>query len=369
MKYGKGEVMKKVLIVSAVIVSIVANVFASGELILNEFNAVGSEKYLKTADYAGSTNVDIYFQEMADGKHPGKMTGILLNGRIQGNGGDWIELIVTQDHADIRGWQIRWAEVGASEADGTDIWYGNGNVEQGVLQFSQSSIWSNLRSGTIITIVDEALIYVDKDNQNRTYNVSPSYAEAVINLSTDTSFNPDANDWWINVSTKTESSSSTPLITSVHNVSGHTSWDWGCGNDNWQIHIDDAGGNLVWGPTGEALGSGFWGGSGINSSEAGRLETNPSASATGVDFHDADTSSFGMPNRWGNPENVQDFSNLRAWYNPPADCQSALTMGFGNYFDVNHDCYVDFKDFAQFAQSWMDCVNPADSSCSAPWLQ
>ena len=361
--------MKSFLIVSTILVLAAANVFATSQLILNEFNAVGSTKYLETADYGGSTSVDTYFQEMADGLHPDKMTGTLPNGRIQGNGGDWIELVVTQDHLDIRGWQVRWAEVDATEANGTDIWYGNGNVEQGILQFSQSSVWSNLRAGTIITVVDENNIYVDTDNQNKTSNVPPSQAEAVINLNTDVNFNPDVNDWWINVSTKTEYSSQAPLITSVHNVSGHQSYDWGCGNDAWQAQINDANGNLVWGPVGEGLGTEFWGGSGINSSETGRCEINPSALVTGHDFDDADTSSFGMPNRWGDPENVQDFSVLRAWYNPPADCQSAINMGFGNYFDVNHDCYVDFADFAQFAQNWMDCIDPADSECSKPWLE
>ncbi|OHB58156.1 MAG: hypothetical protein A2Y12_07790 [Planctomycetes bacterium GWF2_42_9] len=361
--------MKKFFITNAILMITAMNVFAAGELILNEFNAVGSEKYLKTDTYDGSTNVDVYFQEMADGLHPDKMTGTLLNGRIQGNGGDWIELVVTQDHLDIRGWQIRWAETDtakANEADGTDIWYGNGNVEQGILQFANNSVWSNLRAGTIITIVDESYIYVDKDNQNRTYNVSPSYAEAVINLSTDTSFNPEANDWWINVSTKTEASSSTPLLTCVQNVMDHTSYDWGCGNDAWQAQINDAQGNLVWGPVGENLGTTYWGGGGINSAEVGKLTANPSASVSGANFSDADTSSFGLPNRWNDQLMVQDFSAIRAWYNPPADCAAAIAMGFKNYFDVNNDCYVNFKDFAQFAQNWMDCVNPNDSTCSEP---
>jgi len=364
--------MKKFLITSTVIMITAVNVFAAGELILNEFNAVGSEKYLETETYAGSTSVDVYFQEMADGNHPDKMTGTLLNGRIQGNGGDWLELVITQDHLDIRGWQIRWAEIDANEAaeaDGTDIWYGDGDKEQGVLEFSQSSVWSNLRAGTVITIVDEANIYVDMDNQNRTYNLSPSYAEAVINLNTDTNFAPDTNDWWINVSTKTEASSSSPLITSTHNVLDHESYDWGCGNDAWQAQINDANGDLVWGPVGENLGVEYWGGSGINSKETGRLEANPSSSVTGADFDDADTSSFSLPNRWGDPEIVQDLSSLRAWYYTPADCASAISMGFGNYFDVNHDCYVNFADFAQFAQSWMNCIDPADSECSKPWLE
>ena len=31
--------------------------------------------------------------------------------------------------------------------------------------------------------------------------------------------------------------------------------------------------------------------------------------------------------------------------------------------DFNHDCYVDFKDFAIFAQEWLTCYNPQDPMC------
>jgi hypothetical protein len=31
--------------------------------------------------------------------------------------------------------------------------------------------------------------------------------------------------------------------------------------------------------------------------------------------------------------------------------------------DFNHDCYVDFADFASFAGSWLDCTDPTDANC------
>jgi len=31
--------------------------------------------------------------------------------------------------------------------------------------------------------------------------------------------------------------------------------------------------------------------------------------------------------------------------------------------DFNHDCYVDFRDFAAFAGNWLSCINPIDANC------
>jgi len=355
---------RAVLVVAIVCVMVITNMCSgAGELIINEYNAVGSEKYLETATYGGSTSEDAYFAWLA-----GDIIPTLPNGRIQGNGSDWIELVVIQDHLDIRGWQIRWAEVGGEEANGTDLWYGDGQVEQGILAFSQDVLWSDLRAGTIITVVEEPNICVDTSfSDNRTFNVPPSQAEAVIDLSTDTGFDPDANDWCINISVRDESDETLPLITSLHNVLAHASWDWGCGNDDWQGRIYNPGSStVVFGPVGEAVAG--WGGSGINSSEAGRLEANPSAGVTAGDFDDANDSSFGMPNAWGDPEVQQDFASLRVWYLPPADCAAAIAAGYGSEFDFNQDCYVNLADFAMFVAAWLDCVNPGDAGCDAPWL-
>ncbi|HOQ04595.1 MAG TPA: lamin tail domain-containing protein [Anaerohalosphaeraceae bacterium] len=341
-----------------------------GGLIVNEYSAVGSEKYLGSELYADANEVDVYFQALADGKHPGKLTGVLPNGRIQGNGSDWIELVVTRDGLDIRGWEIRWAEtdkIGAPEADGTDIWYGDGMVEQGILKFSNHPVWSNLRAGTILTLVQEHTIYVDTVNGNRTYQVAPGQTQAVIHLGTDLSFNPAAGDWWLNVSVRQEAEKTDPnarLVTSVHNVLNHAVWDFGVGNDNWEARIVDAAGRLIWGPVGEHLGPQYWGGAGLSSTEVARLEADPSASVTGASFDDASSSSFGMANRWA--EMVQNFRLLRGPYRP-ADCYETLALGYGSPLDVNRDCRIDLTDFAGFASVWMKCVDPEDASCSTPW--
>ena len=59
------------------------NVVPISPLILNEFNAVQPTKKL---DNLGS---DPFL------------------GRIDGNGGNWFELVVTSDHLDVRGWTLR----------------------------------------------------------------------------------------------------------------------------------------------------------------------------------------------------------------------------------------------------------------------
>jgi len=51
-------------------------------VLLNEYNAVDPDRYLE------GTGSDPYW------------------GRVYGNGGDWFELVVVQDHLDLRGWQL-----------------------------------------------------------------------------------------------------------------------------------------------------------------------------------------------------------------------------------------------------------------------
>ena len=63
-------------------------------LILNEYNCVSGSNLLD------NDNSDTFF------------------GRVEGNGDNWIELVVTGDHADIRGWQLRWLE---NDGDGNGI--------------------------------------------------------------------------------------------------------------------------------------------------------------------------------------------------------------------------------------------------------
>ena len=35
--------------------------------------------------------------------------------------------------------------------------------------------------------------------------------------------------------------------------------------------------------------------------------------------------------------------------------------------DLNHDCYINFKDMAKLAQNWIKCTNPADAACNQYW--
>ena len=68
----------------------------AGGLVMNEYCAIGSTKYLNggtaAADATGGFAEDYTF------------------GRVLGNGNNWVELVVTTDHLDIRGWKLRWAE-------------------------------------------------------------------------------------------------------------------------------------------------------------------------------------------------------------------------------------------------------------------
>ena len=120
-----------------------------------------------------------------------------------GNGGDWFELVVTVDHLDIRGWQL-WISDDTGSPDQTLV----------TLLFSNDTLWSDLRSGTLITVSEQ--------------------------LADDDSFDPDAGDWWINV--QASDGSSSPYITSQ---------DFEVSNRNWQLMIRDELGDDVFGPAGE----------------------------------------------------------------------------------------------------------------------
>jgi hypothetical protein len=215
-------------------------------ILVNEFNAVSASQFLNggtaAADVDGAPTADTYF------------------GRVVGNGGDWIELVVIQDHYDLRGSALSIAEGnGASRATT-------------VLSFTQNSLWSDLRSGTIITIAED--------------------------VPDDPTYNPLGGDWWINAQA---SNTASGLFITAHNFS--------VSNDDTQISILDSLSNTVFGPAGE----GVQPPSGVGSTEVWKLEANPSAAITPTSpYHDGSSSSFGSPNRWNSGANVQDFSALRA---------------------------------------------------------
>ena len=266
--------MKISQIVLTFSMSFASHVVAGG-LILNEYNGVGSTKYLTEVIGDTDKGVDSYF------------------GRVLGNGGNWVEFIVTQDHLDLRGYKLLWAETLNTATDGTDQWYGNGAVEQGIITFSNNAVWSDMRAGTILTVCE-----FDASNSAGGKN-------------DDFTFDPCNGDWWINAHTFNNPTYFTTTTNKTLDVPGNFS----TGNNGWLMEIRDKNDNLVTAGCGE--GGSLYGGSGVSSTEVGKLEAQASADITNASYDDGDNSSFGSPNSWKDAIFVtckvhQDFATMRA---------------------------------------------------------
>lgn len=288
----------------------------AGALILNEFNAVGGEEMLQNDDFSweGYDYGNLRQQTLYAGANAG---------RFIGNGGNWLELVVTKDHLDIRGWTLNWSDTDLADPPAS-----------GQVVFSNHSIWSSLRAGTIITVVE------DKDP----IPVFPGGSEGPpLNLTSDISFKPSANDWWINVELSEES----PYVTTPGEGNGYRT-----SNDNWQLTIKNAFNQIVQGPIGESVN---WGNGGINNEEVGQLHADPGASVTGPDYRDHDLSTFGAPNLLDPFEDAVLFTDLET-----QDFGDA-THGLRRWFyrtdriagDANLDRQVNVLDMLILANNWM----------------
>jgi hypothetical protein len=250
----KGVIMRLIGLfgVVAVLLALTGSLWAA-DVILNEYNAVDSNSFLgggdSSADDNGGRAYDTYF------------------GRVQGNGGDWFELVVIKDHLDMRKWHL-------------DI-FDSGLFDK-TLDLTNHAIWSDLRSGTIITVSESV----------------PS----------DISYNPAAGDWWINVQAS-DTADGLYIEAQSFKVS----------NNSWQLRIRNAAGTVVFGPAGEGISPT----SGIGATNIFRLQTDPSASITPTSSKYSDGSNFstfGSPNRWG----AQDFSTLRNVVTPEVEAITVL---------------------------------------------
>jgi hypothetical protein len=231
----------KVVLGYSVVLFFLSPMFAA-DVILNEYNAVDTIEFLNGGDawmdLSGTQASDSYF------------------GRIAGNGGDWFELIVITDHLDMRYWSFSMSS--------------DNGLSTETLRFTGHDIWSDLRSGTIITVSEEV----------------PS----------DISYQPGSGDWWINVQANDTAEG---LYISATNFPVNSK--------NWQLTIRDSSNTLAFGPAGEGISPA----SGVGDTEIFKLEANPTASiaANSQDYDDADSlSTFGAPNRWGE----QTVEQLRA---------------------------------------------------------
>ena len=292
----------------------------AADLILNEWNAVNEMKWLNSPDTTACTG-------------PGGITcGTDQDnffGRVQGNGGDWIEFVVAKDHLDIRGWKIQWvAGQGVAAVDappvgnGTDIWWGDGSAAQGEVVFSNAAVWSDLRAGTIITVI-----------QNTT---------AQGGLDTDLSFDPCGGDWWINANLNDAA-----LLSASSNIAAelavgrrlHVS------EDNWWCLIVNDVGDVKFGLTGENTPA--WAATGVNSREVGKLEESPSLATTNFsNFQDANHSTFGAPNRWSvdagtdaGCKRTQDMNPIRSAVRAEL-CESCNALALNEYNGVSATGYL-----------------------------
>lgn len=228
----------------------------SGEVILNEWNAVKGSAFLEN----GSSDTTF--------------------GRIEGNGGDWFEMVVVgPGGVDLRGWTFQMTDT-RNDA--------NLRVVTRELVTSQLGVLSNVPAGTIITV---------SESQPDDLNLSDNH----INL--------QAND--------------------LGNGSGFTATseaNFDTSSADWNLTILDAAGNLVYGPAGEAAPTGAVFGN-VSGFEVGKLEANPSPSITPQSaYNDGSTSTFGAPNLWSNSTRVQDFSQ---WWgqNPDLSVRSVDCAG------------------------------------------
>jgi len=297
----------KKLLAICLILSISGKLFAAG-VILNEYNAVGADQFLNggdsSADDDGARASDSYF------------------GRVMGNGGDWFELVVITDHLDMRNWRL-------------DI-YDDGSLDE-TLILTNHSIWSDLRSGTIITVSE--------------------------NVPTDINYNPAAGDWRINVQANNDAEGL--YITSTNFV---------VSNNNWQLRIRNNTGGIVFGPAGEGVSPA----SGISDTEIFRLEANPDVNiaANSSDYSDGKNfSTFGAANQWGH----QGLNQLRAVV--PAATTLTLTapntfqtIAAGEIYEVEwtstgsvNDVIVEFS--TDNGNSWTPVTPPnAGNTGSYDWL-
>lgn len=241
--------------------------------------------------------------------------GDLFFGQVDGNGGDWFELVVARDHTDMRGWSFLLSD----EAD--DV-----RGLRDVLVFTDDPALADLRSGTIVTI-----------------------AESVAD---DLSYDPLNGDWTINFQSTSDGAGAFFTADSQENFDTNAA--------SWQLAILDSDGNIVFGPAGEGAG----GVSGVNGAEVGELDADPGPGITPESgFDDGDSSTFGSPNESAGV--LQNFAPLRLWFGDAdrsgvidvADVQALLDDGTGlaplasrGPGDVNLDGTADLLDALMLAQ-------------------
>lgn len=240
---------KKMMVLTIMTMVLTCGSVWAADIILNEYNAVSSGNYL------GDSGSDSYF------------------GTVEGNGGDWFELVVITDHLDMRGWDLAMTFDGGSDT----------------LTLTSNSLWSDLRSGTIITVSEDE--------------------------TEDVSYDPDNDDWWINVRAN-NGGSGTYIEADNFPVN----------NSDWQLTIKDDLGATIFGPAGEGVSPS----SGIGSDEVFYLSANPRSPITEDSpyYNEGTSSTFGSPNPGQSFSPLRDvISDLEMSFTDPANNVSGVIDG------------------------------------------
>jgi hypothetical protein len=218
----------------------VAHATESKELILNEWNCV-------RIDHALSGSDSVF-------------------GTATGNGGNWIELVVTEDVDSLVGYTLFWQNAGGGSNH-------NGTIT--LVDPGLSGVWDDLVAGSIITIMEV-------DDSAHPIAQGPPGNPSLYRTS-DISYN-GTTDKWIHVTLDDDR-----YVTHVHGFI--------VDNDNWKMKIMTAasGGSLVQDWVGESVTG--WLGGGINSFEIGKLQADADNFDLG-DYDAGDNSTFGAPNTW-----------------------------------------------------------------------
>ena len=235
-------------------------------------------------------------------------------GRALGNGGNWIEFVVIEEHLDMRGWKLAWSEATSS----------------GVITLSNAAFWGDLHTGMVVTIIERPT--------------------ALGGLDTDLSYNSATGDRWVNVNSRDISLVSQTTSTKA----GHVSGDFTTSNDNWSIEIRDQSNSVRMARQGE--GSPSYNGGKINAEDVCRLRQDPTTNVDASSMFDdsGDSSTFGRANTWklcpSNAVVTQSFVALLA-----SGCDAPVS----NPSDLNGDGRVNGADLGILLGGW-NSAGPTD---------
>lgn len=330
---------KRLAALSLAVLSVAsAAALADNELVLNEANCVTGTQYLKNS--------------AAD-------TG-LVGVRVQGNGQNWMELVVTaagpsvdeqaNHEINLAHYKIHW-HYDKDLTDPNDVDEGEGYIE-----FKDVAAFQHVKIGTIITISEAKTVYYNTSGTNHVRNgwidgygaLQGNSNGGSINLFTNTGINY-TTDWSVHfwggdttnavtgaaIATVKSGSGSTAKATSNYfvfsgyNADGIIGQDNAAGlfvvnNDNWGMEVLNASNVQVTDWVGEAEAGWYDPTAGVGNDEMLKLEAvaNGASGYMTYDYQglygndlmrDGKESTMGVENQWSSGSFTQSFYSLRQW--------------------------------------------------------